>query len=287
MASHAAVSAVSLPTEARDRITSAAPQRAMIAPRQPRRLLVYTHAQGFIHESIPYGAFALSEMGRKTGAFTATVSDDPAMFEPEALKNFDAIALMSTTGNFLLPRDFVKLDHDTQVRFMVAHNRRQAALERFVLEGKGLVGIHAATDCMYEWPAFGEIIGGYFNEHPWHEKVAIRVVEPTHCLVAPLEGDFTITDEIYQFKAPYSLSRLRELLALDTSKTDMRKPNIHRTDGDFAVAWVRKAGAGRVFYSSLGHRPEIFWNARLMRFYLAGTQYALGDLPAEDTPSRP
>jgi hypothetical protein len=149
------------------------------------------------------------------------------------------------------------------------------------------VGVHAATDCFYQWPAYGALIGGYFNGHPWQtDEVAIRNEAPGHPLTAMFGREpFRVTDEIYQFKAPYTRARLRVLLSLDPARTDMNKPGIQRHDSDFAVSWIRNYGRGRVFYCSLGHRHEVFWNPLVLRHYLAGVQFALGDLPANAVPS--
>ncbi|MGB2823481.1 MAG: ThuA domain-containing protein, partial [Phycisphaerae bacterium] len=96
---------------------------------------------------------------------------------------------------------------------------------------------------------------------------------------------FEITDEIYQFRGPYSRKMLRVLLSLDTTRTDMNKgKRIRRKDNDFAVSWVRSYGKGRVFYCSLGHDHPVFWNPAVLKHYCDGIQFALGDLPAETTP---
>ena len=97
--------------------------------------------------------------------------------------------------------------------------------------------------------------------------------------------DFSIVDEIYQFRDPYSRENVRVLLSLDPEKTDMKKRNIERKDGDFAVAWIRQHGEGRVFYCSLGHREDIYWNPQVLQFYLDGLQYVLGDLDGDATAS--
>ena len=152
--------------------------------------------------------------------------------------------------------------------------------------GKGLIGIHAATDCFYKWSDFGELMGGYFDGHPWNEQVTIKLDDPGHPVNAAFGGQpFQVTDEIYQIRDPYSRERLRVLLSLDTTQTDMNKQGIKRTDGDFAVSWVRRHGRGRVFYCSLGHREEIFWNPQVLRHYLDGIQYACGDLFVHDNPT--
>ncbi len=100
-------------------------------------------------------------------------------------------------------------------------------------------------------------------------------------LTAALEGkDFEITDEIYQFK-DYDRKNQRVLLALDVTKTNMKKGGVNRADGDFAVSWMKNFEQGRLFYCSLGHREEIYWNPMMLKYYLAGLQFAIGDLKAD------
>ncbi len=257
-----------VPPDALEKIRAAAPNQAPVKPAQPRRMLVYTACKGFKHGSIPYCAAALEAMGQKTGAFEVVVSDDPALFQSDSLNRFDGVCFNNTTG---------ELFEDVALK--------QGLLD-WVKSGKGMIGIHAATDCFYQWPEFGELLGGYFDGHPWNETVAVKIDEPGHAVNAAFGGKgFELADEIYQFKAPYSREKLRVLLSLDTSKTDMTKPDIKRDDKDFAVSWVRNYGLGRVFYCSLGHREDIFWNPLVLQHYLAGIQFALGDLPADATPS--
>jgi len=255
-----------VPADALAKIQAAAPDKATAKPAQPRKLLVYTGCKGFVHSSIPYVAAAIQEIGRKTGAFEVVASADPAVFKPESLQGFAGICLNNTTG---------ELFDDPALK---------ASLLQFVKDGKGLIGIHAATDCFGNWPEYGALLGGYFDGHPWTEKVGVKLDDPTHPVNAAFDGKgFEVDDEIYQFKAPYARDKLHVLLSLDPSKTDVKKGG--RQDGDYAVSWVRTYGLGRVFYCSLGHREEILWNAAVLRHYLAGIQFALGDLPGDATPS--
>ena len=246
------------------------PEKAAVEPLKPRKMLIFTLCKGFRHSSIECCAQALELMGEKTGAFETVVSGDVALFKPESLRRFDAVCFNNTTG---------ELFEDTTLK--------QALLD-FVRSGKGIVGIHAATDCFYKWPEFGEMMGGYFDGHPWYANntVHVKIDEPDHPINAAFGGkSFDIMDEIYQIKAPYSREKLRVLLSLDTIKTDMNRKGIKRKDGDFAISWIREYGKGRVFYCSLGHREDIFWNPMVLEYYLAGIQYALGDLKADATPS--
>ena len=257
------------------RIEQAAPAHATAKPKRERRVLVVNQCEGFVHTSIPYAAVAFEIMGRKTGAFSVTAVNDLSILEKPELDTFDVIVMNNTTLRLPL------LDGADEAR----EARAQQRFLDFVRSGKGLVGVHAATDCLYTWPAYGELIGGYFDGHPWNEEVRVRLEDPGHPLLAAFKGlDFTVADEIYAFRND-SRDALRVLMSLDVTKTNMNKQNIKRKDKDFAVAWVHEVGKGRVFYFSLGHRHEIFWNPAILQCYLDGIQYALGDLPADATPS--
>ncbi len=264
------------------KISEAIPTVARAKPKQPRKVLVYTHAAGFVHSSIPYGARAMEIMGRRTGAYDAVIANDPAVFEPSKLKEFDAIILVNTTGDWLQPPG-------SQRTSPLTIDARRKAVEEFVSGGKGLVGFHAASDSQYQWAEFGKMIGGYFNQHPWHQKIGAKVEEPEHALSAAFKGAakdnvLEVTDEMYQFKDPYSREQLRVLLSIDNRTIDTSKGI--RPDKDYAIAWIRNYGKGRVFYSSLGHREEIYWNPTLLRFYLDGIQFAMGDMEADARPSK-
>lgn len=260
------------------KIDEALPEKATTKPKKARKVLIYTYAAGFVHSSIPYGAYAVEAMGKKTGAYTSVISSDPAAFDD--LSSYDAIVMVNTTGDWLIPKG------DGAEAAKAKVDARRANIMKFIEGGHGLVGFHAASDAQYNWKEFGLMIGGYFWGHPWHEKVGIKNEDPKHPLAAAFDGkDFEITDEIYQFKEPWTRSNLHILLTLDTDKTNMKKGGINRTDGDFGVAWIRNVEKGRVFYSSLGHREEIYWNPMILHFYLDGIQFALGDLKADATPS--
>ena len=284
-----------LPTRAHLKLMNdAMPTRAQATPKKPRRILVFTRTQGFVHSSIPYGAKAMELLGEKTGAFTAVVSDDPEMFREDILQHFDGVVMVNTTREVFLPPAFDDLPAALQNPIARRDSELKRSFLTFIESGGGLIGIHAATDCFYEWPDYGAMIGGYFTSHPWTKNVTVGVKldEPDHPLNRAFKGQgFMITDEIYQFREePYSRKKQRVLLSLDTGKTDMTseriKRSIKRTDGDFAISWIKRHGQGRVFYCSLGHNENIYWNTAVLQHYLDGIQYALGDLEAPDTPSK-
>jgi len=122
-----------------DAMIAALPATAPAKPKQPRRVLVLGKAAGFVHSSIPLAGRTIEELGKKTGAWTTTITYDPADINEANLKQYDAIFLASTTGAFL--------DDPNDAAATAA--RRKAFLE-FVRSGKGLGGIHAATDSYHQ-----------------------------------------------------------------------------------------------------------------------------------------
>jgi type 1 glutamine amidotransferase len=272
-----------VPADRIKKIEEALPEKAPAKPKKARKVLIFTLATGFVHASIPTGAKALELMGKKTGAYDVVVSRDLDVFNPDRLKEFDAIVMVSTTGELFGVKGGKKGASGSANEEQARSERLRQSLLEFVAGGRGLVGIHAASDSSYQWPAYGELIGGYFNGHPWG-KITMKIDDPSHPVNACFGGkEYTIQDEIYTFKAPYSRDKLRVLTSIHLEKSGISKGN--RADNDYAVSWVHNYGKGRVFYCSLGHRDETFWNPVILRHYLAGIQFVLGDLPAESAPS--
>ena len=229
-----------------------------LAPRQaPKRLLYLTHSAGFRHDVLPLSQQVVRELAGSSRAFDVTVTEDCSAISEAGLRNFDAV-FFYTSGE--LPID------ETQKR----------ALVRFVTVGKGFAGAHSATDTFYKWPEYGEMIGGYFDGHPWHEAITVRVEDPKHPSTQHLPDRFEITDEIYQFRN-WSRERVRVLLSLDHASVDLSTKGVNRKDRDFALAWTRRHGKGRVFYTALGHRAEVWKDERFRQHLLGGLRWVLGE----------
>jgi uncharacterized protein len=232
---------------------------------------VFNLCNGFFHGSIPVGDKCFEMMGKNTGAYEAVASQDMAAFTLENLKQFDAVLFNNTTG---LTFDDPK--------------HRQALMD-FVKGGKGIIGIHAATDNFYTWPEAADMMGGLFDGHPWgaNSVVAVKLDDPNHPINKAFNGKgFLHRDEIYQFRPePYSRDKLHVLLSMDMTDDRNLKAKGKRGDNDYAIAWIRRFGKGRVFYCSLGHRNDTYWNRAVLQHYLDGIQYALGDLEADATPN--
>lgn len=260
--------------------------KEFVKPKAQRKLLVFSKTNGFRHKSIELGNQALMIMGEKTGAYTAVVSDDLSNFEKDKISEFDAICFNNTTREVFRPHKakFKLLDAEQQKAALEKEKELQQNFANFIKNGGGFIGIHAATDTFYEWPEYGQIIGGYFDGHPWRHgnDVSIKVDDSAkgNAIVAALQDGESLNfkEEIYQLKEPYDSSKLDMLLRLDTEKTDMNVKGVKRTDGDFGVSWTKSYGDGRVFYCSLGHNDHIYWNPKVLSIYLNGIQWAMGDL---------
>jgi len=257
------------------KIQNAVPEKPTVQPNKPRKILVFWRCEGFFHTSIPVVNEALKIMGQKTGAYEVTVcTDDYSVFTPEKLAQFDVVCLNNTTHLKFNPKETPE---------------RCKALMDFVKSGKGIVGVHAATDNFYDWPEGMEMMGGKFTGHPWGAggTWAVKIDEPDHPLMAAFRGKgFKINDEIYRTDPPlYSRSKQRVLMSLDMSDpTTKNARGVKPSDADTGITWIKTWGNGRMFYCSLGHNDHIFWNKMVLQHYLDGIQFALGDYKVDTKP---
>src|SRR6266550_6279366 len=174
----------------------------------PKRILYMTHSAGYVHDSIPTSCAVMQSLAVRSGQFEVLCSEDLSLIDADSLRNFD-ILYFFTSGELALS-DQQKVD-----------------LLAFVRDGKGFGGVHCATDTLYTWPEYGDLIGAYFNGHPWYREVAVRVEDADHSIVKDLAPSFRITDEIYQFRN-FSRDRVHVLLSLDTSSVDLTVPEVAR-----------------------------------------------------------
>jgi type 1 glutamine amidotransferase len=236
-----------------------------------KRLLVITESKGFVHDvvrrrdnELSLSEKILTELAEKSGDFDVVCSQDSRKeITAENLKNFDAV-FFYTTGELPLS--------DVQKSDLLA----------FIRSGKGFAGVHSATDTFYRWPEYGELIGGYFDGHPWTQKIHGIVDDTNHPATKGLGKDFLIDDEIYQFRDPFSKNKLHILMHLDMES--VKNPG-KRADHFNALAWTHQYGLGRVFYTALGHRPEVWRDPRYQQHLLGGLRYVLRLAQGDVTPS--
>ncbi len=276
--------------EEKQKIMAAIPAKARVSAQQPRRVLVISRCETFIHTSIPYGQFMLENLGKKSGAFTTELNDSYEIFTPEYLANFDGLIFNNTTS--------LKLNKD-----------HQQAILGFLAQGKGIIGIHAATDNFQNWHEGICMMGGVFNGHPWNADGtwAFKLDDAKHPLNAIFGGKgFWHTDEIYQYKPDsfQGTENLRILVSLDVTREVNIRPLYKRKKNQkelspeekksvreaaakrlVGVSWIREYNEGRIYYTNFGHREDTNWNPKINQHILDGIQYALGDLAADATPT--
>jgi uncharacterized protein len=230
------------------------------------------------HDSVSHALAVIERLGYESGLYDTFIRTDsniisrhplmtdgkPASGGPN-LNNVDAI--------FFLGHRDVPLDAP-----------QRADLLSFVKEdGKGFVAAHTATTAFLDWPEFGEMIGARYDGHPWNTASGSVINEdPAFPATKHLPPVFALTDEFYQAQE-YSRDKIRVLLRLDVSKMP-RNTELHRTDGDFPLAWARTYGKGRVFYSALGHASATWDNPDIYHMYFEALKWALGLTDADASP---
>lgn len=273
----------SVAPEAVKKIEAALPKTLPAEPGENRKILIFTKTNGFRHGSIPVGVKAITLLGERTGAFETVHSEDESVFAPDQLQQFDAVLMLNTTGEVFRPAQMPE-DAEQRKQVLAREEQLKQSFLEFVKSGKGVAGIHSATDTYKHWKSYNDMMGGAFISHPWHTEVPIRLLDPDHPLLKVFNGKgFTVVDEIYQFRNDTAQpSERRMLMSLAPDWDGLSKGD--REDDFYPISWIDRFGEGRVFYCSLGHRDEIFHNPDIMRHYLAGLQYALGDLEADAEP---
>ncbi len=231
-----------------------------LAQAAPKKVLVVTvtTAKTFRHSSIPTAEKVLGELAERTGAFTvdyARVENNDPQFKgadgkkdndkideairkvlaekmsPAALKNYDAVVFANTTGDLPLPD-------------------KQAFLD-WIKSGKGFIGMHSAADTFHGFDGYLEMLGAEFQRHPPQQVEVDCLNHDKECPACRhLGADWKVFDEIYLFKK-YDPAKVHELLTLDKHPED-------KAPGHYPVSWCKEYGKGRVFYTSLGHREDVW-----------------------------
>ena len=244
-------------------------------PDYPKRkhLLIIGEEKGYRHESVTHAMATIERLGRESGFWDTTIRTDTEAltkkkleYNSKNLNDFDAV-LFFTGGDLEMDAqqksDFLSFVHD---------------------DGKGFIAVHSAAITFVNWPEYGEMLGGYYDEHPWGTFDApILVEDPAFPGMQQWSRAFVLRDEIYQLRN-YSRDKVRVLMRLDASKLDLANPRVHRTDRDFAVTYAKMYGKGRVYYSTLGHVEENWDNPALQKMFTEAIRWATGQINADVTP---
>jgi PKD repeat protein len=238
-------------------------------PTKKYHVLIFSKTAGFRHGSIGPGITAIKLLGQQNN-FGVDAIEDASLFTDAFLARYDAVIWLSTTGDAL---------NDTQ----------QAAFERYIKGGGGYVGIHAASDTEYTWPWYGQLVGGYFRNHPSGTPTATVVREDaTHVSTSHLPERWTRVDEWYNFQgivnpvingggtdvSPRGLTPIHVLLTVDESTYSESDGNT--TDDDHPVSWCKRFDGGRMFYTALGHTNQSFSEVPFLQHLQAGIDVATG-----------
>jgi len=208
-----------------------------------------TATAGFRHDSIPAARETMATLGSATGEFVVTATEDLTTLSAPNLGSYDVLFFALTSGELPLT------------------DAQKAAITAFISGGKGFVGIHSASDTLYDWPEYGAIVGAYFKEHPWTRPATVIVEDASHPATAGLESRFNLTEEFYTFR-DNPRPRVQVLLRLDAASVE--------ADGDYPLAWVHAVGSGRAYYNALGHFAETWRDQRFQRQIAGAIRWAAG-----------
>ncbi|MFI1222074.1 MULTISPECIES: ThuA domain-containing protein [unclassified Streptomyces] len=214
-------------------------------------VLVYTRTTGYRHDSIPAARAALRELGEDAG-FTVETSEDPAVFTDASLAGRGAVVFLSTSGDVL------------------THEGR-AALQRWTTAGGGFLGIHSAACTEYAWPYYGELLGARFAGHPDVQPGTVLVEDPDHPATRHLPPRWEWTDEWYDFRAAPRRPGVRVLATVDETGYEGGGMG-----ADHPLVWCQESGAGRSFYTALGHAADAYTDPAFRRHLLGGLRWAAG-----------
>ncbi|HLT87059.1 MAG TPA: ThuA domain-containing protein [Sphingobacterium sp.] len=213
------------------------------------RVLIFTKTEGFRHQSIPKGVETVTKLVKAKGIIPVH-SEDARYFCADSLSKFSAVIFLNTTGNIL-------------------DEQQKVAFQEFIRSGKGYMGIHAASDTEYEWPWYGELVGGYFTQHPPVQEAKIDVVDRTHLATKHLQEVWWHKDEWYDFRDVQP--GLHIVMTLDEQSYK------GGTMGKFhPIAWFREFDGGRTFYTGLGHTEESYDEVQFQKHIVGGIKYVLG-----------
>lgn len=233
----------------------------------PKKVVVVTATKGFRHSSIATAENVIATLGETTGEFTVVDfvrggpkgTDDADVQQKlslDHLQGIDAVIFANTTGDLAIP------DRD--------------GFLKWVANGHGFVAMHAGGDTFHGFRGYVEMLGGEFVNHGPQVQVDAYNQDPAHPATRNLGPIYTVFDEIYEFKS-FDRSKVHGLLTLD------KHPQTH-VPSDYPVSWCKDYGTGKVFYTSLGHREDVWSSAAYQQHILGGIEWALGLAPGNGKP---
>lgn len=257
------------------------------APQQKKKRLLAigdVHRKNYQHDAVSHALATIEQLGRQSGIYDTYIRTDIQLLTKHPIEFAEKSAVADSNYKTLNDFDAVLFYGIGELELTA---QQKVDFMSFIKEdGKGFIGVHTAVTAFYTWPEYGEMINGYFDDHPWEITSAPVIVEaPDFPAMKGFPKNFTVRDEIYQLKN-YSRDKVRVLASLDSAKMNLKNPRVHRTDGDFALAWAREYGKGRVFASVLGHTEESWDDPKMQKMWLEAIKWTMG-LTQGDAKPRP
>ncbi len=267
--------------------TIAGPAALAQPPKKTLLAIGDVHRKIYQHDAVSHALATIERLGYESGIYDTYIRTDIQLITKRPIKFAENVAVPDTKGNVA---NYKTLNDFDAIFFygigeLELTDQQKADLISFIKDdGKGLIGAHTAITSFYTWPEWGEMVGGYFDDHPWLIFDAPIINEaPDFPAMKGFPHEFTARDEIYQVKN-FSRDKVRVLARLDESKIDLNNPRVHRTDNDFPLAWARRYGKGRVFYSCFGHTKESWDDPRMQKMWFEAIQWAMGLIPGDAQP---
>ncbi len=219
-------------------------QKIEIEFESPAHILVFSKTAKWRHASLSSGIKMLFDLN-KSQNWVVTATEDSEFFNDEILSTFDVVVFMNPTGDAL-------------------NENQQAAFENFMKKGKGMVGVHSAADFEFDWPFYGELIGGYFKNHAPAQTGTLIFESHDHPAMKPFEGmeSYTTFDEWYTFREN-PRPKVNVLASLDESSIKEYKNDNWRM-GDHPIIWWLEKDGMRSFYTGFGHTHEAFQDEKII-----------------------
>jgi len=271
----------------KEKIYQLAPDQTQEPITKKHKVLEFSLFTGFNHWVIPHVDYVVKTLGDKTGAYEVEKSVDISMFEKKNLKKYDAIVLnnnCSVSDRRDLFYDALSANKQMSEEDKIKKAKKlESNLLKFVKKGGGLAIVHGGIVMQNNSAEFSNMAGGSFDYHPPQQQIELMLVEKEHPLTLAFQGEsFVHIDEPYFFKNAYARKNFRPMLYMEVSKIEKLK---HQPEDKISyVSWIKAYGKGKVFYCSASHNAQSYENPRLLKYYLNGMQYVLGDLKCDDTP---
>lgn len=210
-------------------------------------MLIFTKTAGYRHGSIEHGTEVVTKLAEKNGFFVRH-TEDASLFTKDRLRNYKIVVFLNTTGDIFT-------------------SDQEQAMEWYVRNGGGFLGIHAAADTEYDWPFYGELVGGWFMSHPSVQEATIKVVDRLHISTKHLPERWVRTDEWYDYKAQPAKD-VHILCELDTNSYQG-----HKMGNPHPIAWCHDKFGGRAFYTGGGHTSEAYDEVDFQKHLLGAIQW--------------